>query len=230
MNIRAKSDEYSVLAAAEAGEGEHQQVYTPPTLYIQALFATAFAEAWFDRHFDFLKHYDETFGKGCYGHTLRLYPERVYVMHRDLATLENGGWKDHPAFAKYLAKVGEIVTIPDEEKKDGGKMFFDRTTKVFLDTIRSRFNDKIASKVRMLEREEQVAQLLKKLDSVVKLPSQNKSKHNHYQMRKCQYPIEQDLLSVCGRNNNMQQITGTHHTTTAAAAAAGTAGPAIGAT
>jgi len=157
MNIRAKSDEYSVLAAAEAGEGEHQQVYTPPTLYIQALFATAFAEAWFDRHFDFLKHYDETFGKGCYGHTLRLYPERVYVMHRDLATLENGGWKDHPAFAKYLAKVGAIVTIPDEEKKDGGKMFFDRTTKVFLDTIRSSFNDKIASTVRMLEREEQVA-------------------------------------------------------------------------
>jgi hypothetical protein len=42
------------------------------------------------------------FGKGTYGHLSPYYPEHTYVMSRDLEGMENGRYKNHPAFAQYM--------------------------------------------------------------------------------------------------------------------------------
>ena len=54
---------------------------------------------------------DPTFGSNIYGQSVRLYPQRDYLMHRDFQMLvENDGWNTQPAVAPFLKAV---MTIPD---------------------------------------------------------------------------------------------------------------------
>ena len=77
---------------------------TPP-MYALTLWFVAFCEEYFDDMFDWAMRDDPVLGRGSYGQTSRLCPERAYVMHKLLSDLEHGGWKSKPAFKEYLTAI-----------------------------------------------------------------------------------------------------------------------------
>ena len=64
-------------------------------------------------------------------------------MDRDLRRLENGGYKSHPAFAKYMSALSKILT--DHDVHRGGSAFFEKFPDVFFTNFRSHFDKHIES-------------------------------------------------------------------------------------
>ena len=58
-----------------------------PPIYAEGLFVCGLRDACFERHFDWLLRSDPGFGKDSCGQTIRLYPERCFIMMRDLEDL-----------------------------------------------------------------------------------------------------------------------------------------------
>ena len=76
-----------------------------PPLYAEGLFVRAFGDAYFKKHFEWLLWSDPEFGHDSYGQAVRLYPERVYIMKKELDDLINGGWQEREEYAPYLKAV-----------------------------------------------------------------------------------------------------------------------------
>jgi hypothetical protein len=72
------------------------------TFRVQLLWFVAFCDVFYDRHHEWLKRNDPLFGQGSYGHIICFVFEHIYIMHRDLSKLENGGWKDLDEFKPYF--------------------------------------------------------------------------------------------------------------------------------
>jgi hypothetical protein len=61
----------------------------------------------------------------------------AYTAHRNLAALENGGYKSHPAFAKYMRA---LATVPNDHNiKAAGSLYFEIYPKVFFRMFRESF-------------------------------------------------------------------------------------------
>ena len=118
-----------------------------PPLYAQGLFVRAFGKSYFQRHFDWLLRRDPVFGHDSHGQTIRLYPERCYLMYRDLDELRtDDGWKNKPEFKEYLDAVKRIPDLGQKEYAD--RSFFNDAPELFFREYSHMFTKHISNKVR----------------------------------------------------------------------------------
>lgn len=90
----------------ESGNGEYVQQESSPIFYTMLLWHRAFTDYVFNDSWRFLLQNDPYFGPGTFGQCARFMAERAAVIKQRLDDLRAGehedGWKDIPAFAKYL--------------------------------------------------------------------------------------------------------------------------------
>ena len=89
---------------------------------------------------------DPEFGSDSYGQSARLYPERVYLMHRDFQMLvENYGWNALPAFAPFLNAVTNIPDLGDKTLAD--RNYFVEAPSCFVKHYKELFGKHVAKNV-----------------------------------------------------------------------------------
>ena len=79
-------------------------------MYALTVWFVAFCEEYFDDMFDWTMRNDPEIGTGSFGQTSRLCPERVFIMHKLLSELENGGWRSKPRFKAFLDVLPGVVS------------------------------------------------------------------------------------------------------------------------
>ena len=60
-------------------------------------------------------------GSGTFDQLAHFMPERIYVIHKQLPKLKDGGWMEKPEFAKYIKA---IKGIPERSESCADKEFF----------------------------------------------------------------------------------------------------------
>ncbi|KAK1733485.1 hypothetical protein QTG54_015773 [Skeletonema marinoi] len=101
-----------------------------PVFYAMLLFFQAFGDAYFDDQFHFVMKDDPVLGEGSFGQTSRFCVERLYIMHKLLAELENDGWKTKIQFKAYKRALRGVSNLE----------YFDKMAKVFLERFRFVFD------------------------------------------------------------------------------------------
>ena len=114
-------------------EGATDDDESPPVFYVVLLFVQAFSRAWFFDHFNWRMRSNPNFGKGTYGHLSPYCPEHTYVMSRDLALMENGRYKSHPAFALFMRGLNNVPV--DDDVTRAGSAYFEKFLSVFFETF-----------------------------------------------------------------------------------------------
>ena len=119
-----------------------------PTFYTMLLFHRAFCEYTFNDNFDFLKRNDLYFGSGTFGQLARFMPVQVYVMHKQLEELKNGGWKKKKPFEKYVEALKGIPQTSANEDNKADQAFFEDMSKKFLSIYENTLNDHLLKRWR----------------------------------------------------------------------------------
>ena len=103
--------------------------------YVVLLFLQGFNDAFFNEHFEPRMKSNSDFGEGTYGFLLPYCVEHAGLMHLELKKLENGGFKRHPAFEKYMeARDG----IPHDDNVAGaGSAYFDKMEEIIFKEFRA---------------------------------------------------------------------------------------------
>jgi hypothetical protein len=114
-----------------------------PTHYVSLLWFNAFCDQFFDEHMDWMKRNDPIFGAGSYGNITRLVPKHLHIFFKQFGQLKNDGWRDAPAFAKYIEALD---LLPEKgEIRSVGKEFFLELPKKFLRRFEQSFRAQIGS-------------------------------------------------------------------------------------
>jgi hypothetical protein len=108
-----------------------------PTHYTSLRWIVAFGDAFFDANMEWVKRHDPVFGAGSYGHISRVVPEHLFIMHKQLESLKNGGWKTAPEFAGCMKAVNGVKPMGKVHK--GGKEFFERLPTLFFERFENNF-------------------------------------------------------------------------------------------
>ena len=126
--MRIKSDKAS-------DNNDDNDSTSPPVLYVVLLFLDAFDDAFFNEHFKRRMRHNPDFGIGAYGFLSPYCGEHSGFMNKELLDLENGGFKTHPAFAKYRAARD---AIPNDSNVGGAESaFFDMMESIFFSEFRA---------------------------------------------------------------------------------------------
>ncbi len=115
-----------------------------PTHYTSLRWIVAFGDAFFDANMEWVKRHDPVFGAGSYGHISRLVPEHLFIMHKQLESLKNGGWKTAPEFAGCMKAVNGVKPMGKVHK--GGKEFFERLPTLFFERFENTEHQTIVNK------------------------------------------------------------------------------------
>ena len=109
------------------------------------LFHRAFCEYAFNDNFGFLLRNDPYFGSGTFGQLAGFMPERIYVMHKQLSELKDGGWMEKPEFSKYLRA---LKGIPERSESCADKGFFDKLPEKFFEEYKCTFKKHVSERRR----------------------------------------------------------------------------------
>jgi hypothetical protein len=110
-----------------------------PTHYTSLKWIVAFGDAFFDANMEWVKRHDPVFGAGSYGHISWLVPEHLFVMHKQIESLKNDGWKSVPEFAGFNRAVEGVNCMGAVNK--GGKEFFERLPNLFFEQFETTFQE-----------------------------------------------------------------------------------------
>lgn len=83
-------------------------------------------------------HDDPVLGSGIYRQTSHLGPERAYIMHQQLAELENGKWRENLAFDEYLEVLEGVMSAG--KVSAGGREFVELVPVKFLTTYQRQYS------------------------------------------------------------------------------------------
>lgn len=109
-----------------------------PTHYASLRWICAFGEAMFDGNMEWAKRNDPDFGAGSFSHIVRLVPEHLFVMKKQMDKLKNDAWKSKADFKGYLSVVDGVKKMDDLDKC--GKEYFERLPDLFFE----RFEESLA--------------------------------------------------------------------------------------
>ena len=87
---------------ATSNDEEPKKSKTPP-INVLTVWFVAFCEQYFDPMFDWVMRDCPVLGSWTYGQTSCLCPKRAFIMHQQLTELENGKWRENPAFVCRVA-------------------------------------------------------------------------------------------------------------------------------
>ena len=90
-----------------------------PKIRADAEFVKAVSLSLFNHHLLWLQGYDEI--AKATGYRCRSMGERYYLMMEDLDKLGDGGWRDNPAFADFLAASAKLLLRPAEVDSENGE-------------------------------------------------------------------------------------------------------------
>jgi hypothetical protein len=113
---------------------------TSPTFYTMLLFFQAFCKYAFNHHFAFMKCNNPYFGSGMYGQLASVMPERIYLMKREVSTLQGedcNGWKGINLFAPYLKALSNV---PKKSNHSADWSFFEKLPIKFINKYHSNLN------------------------------------------------------------------------------------------
>jgi hypothetical protein len=108
-----------------------------PTFYTMLLFFQAFCKYAFNHHFAFMKCNDPYFGSGMCGQLACFMPEHIYLMKREVSTLQGedgNGWKGIDLFAPYLKALSNV---PKKSNHLADRSFFEKLPIKFINEYHS---------------------------------------------------------------------------------------------
>ena len=145
---RSAEESGGVKSGGETGD---TAVYEP-SLYIQLLLLTAFADEFFDDFFYEAMSHDPEYGKSSHGQTARRWVVLAYLLRKKLDKMwelvnrtldeeENVDLDQHLSLKKYYDAV---ETLPElGNNADGGKEFFMQAPVTFLRLFRTAFKEHV---------------------------------------------------------------------------------------